>query len=123
MTNWDTGNFTSDLHLSSEAILAVAPHYGSLKMLAAQRDDTGGKVICFLQIFLFIGLDHQLMHDHDITVGQGLRGLQAKFPHRASALVDFDESAGAWDAVDTIVYGWAYYFQVSKLDQLLVLVL
>src|SRR5712692_7599372 len=92
-------------------------------MLAAKGDDTGGKMICFLQILFFISLDHQFVHHYNITVRQRFRWLQTKLHNSTASLIDFNKSSGSWNAVDTMIYCWARYFQVSELDELQVLIL
>src|SRR5256884_8002989 len=92
-------------------------------MLAAKGDDTGGKMICFLQILFFVCLNHQFVHHYYIAVRQRFRRLQAKFHDSTASLIDFNESSGTWNAVDTMIYRRARYLQVSELDKLLVLIL
>src|SRR5947209_9823447 len=94
-----------------------------LEVLAAKRDDTRGEVICFLQIFLLVSLDHQLVHHHNITIRQRLCRLKTKLHHRTSPLVNLDQPTRTGYTVDTTVYRWTRYLQVSELQQLLVLVL
>src|ERR1700694_4341442 len=95
----------------------------TLQVLAAKRDNTRSKMVSFLQIFLFVRLDHQFMHDNDIPIGQWFGGLQAEFHNCTTTFVDFHKSPGAGNAVDTIIYSWTDYFKISKLNQLLKLVL
>src|SRR5437773_10041383 len=92
-------------------------------MLAAKGDDTGVKMICFLQILFFVGLDHQFVHHYYIAVWQRFRRLQAKLHDSTASLIDLNESSRTWNTVDTIIYCWTRYFQVSELDKLLVLIL
>src|SRR5437588_9464175 len=92
-------------------------------MLAAKGDDTWGKMICFLQMLFFIGLDHQFVHHYYITVRQRFCRLQTKLHDGTTSLIDLNESSGTWNAVDTTIYCRAIYFEVSELDKLLVLIL
>src|SRR5579883_2119802 len=94
-----------------------------LEMLAAQRDDAGSEVIGFLQVFLFVGLDHQLVHYHHVPIRQRLCGLETELHHRASFFVNLHQAARAGDAVNAMLDGGAIHLQVAELDQLLVLAL
>src|SRR5260370_42651225 len=92
-------------------------------MLAAKGDDTRGKMIRFLQILFFIGLDHQFVHHYYISVRQRFRRLQAKLHDSTASFIDLNKSSGTWNALDTTIYCWARYFKVSELDKLLVLII
>src|SRR5579883_3509682 len=94
-----------------------------LEMLAAQRDNAGGEVVGLLQVLLFVGLDHQLMHDHNVAIRQRLCGLEAELHNRASSFIDLHQAARAGDAIDAILDRGAMHLQVAELDQLLVLAL
>ncbi len=68
----DTGGDHSHGYAMGEQVMRR-----SLEVLAAKGDDAGGEMICLLQIFLLVALNHQLVHHYHVTVWQGFGWLQA----------------------------------------------
>ena len=79
-------------------------------------------MVSFLQVFLLIRLNHQLMHDNDIAIGKWFGRLQAEFHNSTATLKDFDQSSRARDAIDAVVEGRTWYLEITELDELLILV-
>src|SRR5207249_3258825 len=75
--------------------------------------------IRYPQVFLLVGLDHQLVHRHRFVIRDAFDALDAQAHHRFAELTDGDRSLALGHKVNTRREAGAAYFEVAAPDELL----
>src|SRR5437763_3258240 len=82
----------------------------------------GREAVCLAKVGLFICLNHQLVHDQEVGLGDTLKRLQTE-PHRQLPLFSHLHAPRAlWHAVDAVWIAGAGNIDVAPLHQVAVLV-
>src|SRR6266536_4520841 len=75
------------------------------------------------QVFLFVPLDHQFVHQHDVAIRDRIDRLNAQRHDRNATFVHLDLPLVTWDAVDPARAGTTQHFEVATPAKLTVLLL
>src|SRR2546423_5063490 len=101
----------------------VAPSDTPARPDGDEAVEGGFEAVRNAQVFLFVSLDHQLVHHHDVAIGDRIDRLDAQGHDRNATFVDFDLALVTWDTVNPSRPGAAGHFEVASAAELTIFVL